>query len=56
MMPETVALRAERGIDDTPVMIGVDPARDAVAAMGPAQTRIGPDPVSGAGGRDRRRI
>lgn len=44
-MAETVALLAERGIDVTPVMITVDPARDTVAAMGPALARISPDLV-----------
>lgn len=42
MMAETVDLLAARGIDVTPVMITVDPARDTVAAMGPALAHIHP--------------
>lgn len=50
MMADTVALLAERGIAVTPVMITVDPARDTVAAMGPALARISPDLVGLTGG------
>lgn len=42
MMAEMVNLLAVRGITVTPVMITVDPARDTVAAMGPALARIHP--------------
>jgi protein SCO1 len=34
---------AAQGIAITPILITVDPARDTVAAMGPAMTALGPD-------------
>lgn len=52
MMAEAVALLAERGIEVTPVMITVDPARDTVATMGPALARISPALVGLTGGAE----
>lgn len=45
LMAEIAARLAEDGIALVPVMITVDPARDTVAAIGPALARISPDLV-----------